>query len=191
MPPRTSSLPRIAVIFLASLISASLISIGQVHADKPDWAGKKDKSYGQHDDERGEGKHKKDKQKKKDKSAKHGGYDDDRGAYRETHDHSGRYFTDRHRVIAHDYYVDHYRGKRCPPGLAKKNNGCMPPGHAKKWAVGRPIPRDIIYYEVPQPVVLLLGPAPRGQRYVQINSDILLIASGTGLVVDAMIDFNW
>jgi Ni/Co efflux regulator RcnB len=39
--------------------------------------------------------------------------------------------------------------------------------------------------------VLLLGPAPRGQRYVQINSDILLIASGTGLVVDAMIDFNW
>ena len=99
MPPRTSPLPRIAVIFLASLISASLISVGQVHADKPDWAGKKDKSYDQHDGERGEGKHKKDKQKKKDKSAKHGGYDDDRGAYREIRDYPGVYFTDRKSVV--------------------------------------------------------------------------------------------
>ena len=24
-----------------------------------------------------------------------------------------------------------YRGGGCPPGLAKKNNGCLPPGHAK------------------------------------------------------------
>lgn len=191
MPPRTSPLPRIAVIFLASLISASLISIGQVHADKPEWAGKKDKNYDQHDGERDDGKYKKDKQKKKDKSAKHNRYEDDRGAYREIRDNSGVYFTDRHRVVTQDYYVNHYHGKRCPPGLAKKNNGCMPPGHAKKWSVGRPIPRDIVYYDVPQPVVVLLGPAPRGQRYVQINSDILLIALGTGLVVDAMIDFNW
>ena len=24
-----------------------------------------------------------------------------------------------------------YGGGGCPPGLAKKNNGCLPPGHAK------------------------------------------------------------
>src|SRR4029453_11081671 len=29
----------------------------------------------------------------------------------------------------------------CPPGLAKKNNGCMPPGQAKKlYNVGQPFP---------------------------------------------------
>lgn len=27
---------------------------------------------------------------------------------------------------------DQPRGKACPPGLAKKNNGCLPPGQAKK-----------------------------------------------------------
>ena len=26
-----------------------------------------------------------------------------------------------------------YNGGRCPPGLAKKGNGCMPPGQAKKY----------------------------------------------------------
>ena len=195
MQPRTSPPSRIATIFIASLISATLIFIGQVHADKPEWAGKKDKSYDQsddrNDDQREDGKYKKDKQKKKSKSEKYERYEDDRGAYRETRASASQYFTDQHRAVVQDYYVNHYHGKRCPPGLAKKNNGCMPPGQAKKWSVGRPIPPDVVYYAVPQPVVVLLGPAPRGQRYVQINSDLLLIALGTGLVVDAMIDFNW
>lgn len=29
-------------------------------------------------------------------------------------------------------YDDGYRGGGCPPGLAKKHNGCLPPGQAKK-----------------------------------------------------------
>lgn len=28
-------------------------------------------------------------------------------------------------------------GRNCPPGLAKKNNGCLPPGQAKKLGVGQ------------------------------------------------------
>jgi hypothetical protein len=27
--------------------------------------------------------------------------------------------------------TDYGGGGGCPPGLAKKNNGCLPPGHAK------------------------------------------------------------
>jgi len=27
--------------------------------------------------------------------------------------------------------IDYIGGGGCPPGLAKKNNGCSPPGHAK------------------------------------------------------------
>ena len=49
-----------------------------------------------------------------------------------------------HRVAVHEYYDDEYRGgKRCPPGLAKKHNGCMPPGQAKKWQMGRPLPPEV------------------------------------------------
>ena len=32
-------------------------------------------------------------------------------------------------------------GGNCPPGLAKKNNGCLPPGQAKKlYSVGQRLP---------------------------------------------------
>jgi hypothetical protein len=34
----------------------------------------------------------------------------------------------------HDRYG--YAGRHCPPGLAKKHNGCMPPGHAKRYNRG-------------------------------------------------------
>ena len=87
--------------------------------------------------------------------------------------------------MAHDYYREQYRGGHCPPGLAKKNNGCMPPGQTKKWRVGYPLPRDVIYYEVPSALVVQIGRPPTGYRYVRVASDLLLIALGTGMVVDA------
>ena len=78
------------------------------------------------------------------------------------------------------------RGKKCPPGLAKKNNGCLPPGQAKKWAVGKPLPRDVVLYEVPRPLAVQLGQPPAGHRYVRVASDILLIAIGSRMVVDGL-----
>jgi hypothetical protein len=92
-------------------------------------------------------------------------------------------------VLVRDYYSEQVRAGRCPPGLAKKNNGCLPPGQAKKWRVGQPLPRDLVYYELPSQVVVQLGPLP-GYRYVRVASDILLIAVGTGLVVDAIEDLG-
>ena len=73
-------------------------------------------------------------------------------------------------------------------GLAKKNNGCMPPGQARKWAVGRALPRDVVYYSVPQSVIIQLGAPPAAHKYVRVAADILLIAIGTSLVVDAIQD---
>ena len=100
------------------------------------------------------------------------------------------HFDDRQRTIVHNYYGEQFRTGHCPPGLARKNNGCMPPGHAKRWSVGQPLPRAVIYYEVPAPVVVQLGPPPTGHRYVRVASDILLIALGTGMVIDAMQDLG-
>ena len=96
-----------------------------------------------------------------------------------------RHFEDRHRTIIREYYSTEYRSGHCPPGLAKKNNGCMPPGQAKKWHVGHPLPRDVIYYELPPAVVVRIGAPPAGHRYVRVAADILLIAIGTGMVIDA------
>ena len=141
---------------VVSMFLGGLIAASPVLADKPSWAGKGGKGKGH--EEQGE-RHEKGK---------------------------GRgHFEERHREIAREYYTQTYRA-HCPPGLAKKNNGCMPPGQAKKWRVGRPLPRDVVYYEVPQPLVLQIGPPPQGHRYVRVAGDILMLAIGSGMVVDAI-----
>lgn len=101
-----------------------------------------------------------------------------------------RYFEDRQRTVVRDYYTHEYRRGHCPPGLAKKHNGCVPPGIAKKWRVGERLPRSVIYYDLPPALVLELGAPPPRHRYVRIGADILMIAIGTGLVVDALEDLS-
>jgi Ni/Co efflux regulator RcnB len=103
---------------------------------------------------------------------------------------AGVYFADQHRGRVRDYYGAEFKRGFCPPGLAKKNNGCMPPGQAKKWAIGSPIPRDVVYYDLPQPLVVQIGAPPAGYRYVRAAADILLISIGTGIVVDVMVDLG-
>jgi len=103
------------------------------------------------------------------------------------HDGGGReHFGDRHRVVVTQYYDREFRSGRCPPGLAKKHNGCMPPGQAKKWHAGQYLPRDVVYYTVPQSLIIEFGPPPSGHRYVRVGADILLIAIGSRMIVDAI-----
>jgi Ni/Co efflux regulator RcnB len=100
------------------------------------------------------------------------------------------FFGDRQRILIRDYYETEFRGDHCPPGLAKKGNGCMPPGQAKKWRRGYPLPRDVVYYDLPPRLVVELGPPPIGHKYVRVAADILLIAVGTGMVIDAIDDLS-
>lgn len=100
----------------------------------------------------------------------------------------GGYFQERQIEAARSYYGRPENSGFCPPGLAKKGNGCLPPGQAKKWRTGAPLPAGVIYYDVPRSVVLTLGVPPSGYKYVRVASDILLIAIGTGMVIDAMED---
>ncbi|MDP3799706.1 MAG: hypothetical protein Q8R06_21605 [Polaromonas sp.] len=102
----------------------------------------------------------------------------------------GGFFAEPQRVAVREYYVGQVKAGRCPPGLAKKNNGCMPPGQAKKWAMGQPLPGDVVFYPVPQAVTVRLGVPPSGYKYVRVASDILLIAIGTSMVVDAIQDLG-
>src|SRR3990167_3203793 len=99
-----------------------------------------------------------------------------------------KHFPAEPRVFVKESYADEFRAGRCPPGLAKKRNGCMPPGLAKKWRVGQPLPRDVVFYDLPPALVVKIGVPPPGHKYVRVASDILLIAVGTAMVVEAIDD---
>lgn len=162
-----------------ALVIGGILAAGPVMAEKPSWAGAskggKDERMDRRDEQKGE-------RRADDEKSRRGR--DGPSAGKRGH------FEDRHRVIVSEYYVEQFRGGRCPPGLAKKHNGCMPPGQAKKWQLGQPLPRNVIYYEVPQPLVVQIGLPPSGYRYVRVASDILMIAIGTGMVADAIHDLG-
>ena len=156
---------------------AGILVLAPAFAAQPTWAGG---GKGEKDEQKGN--------REKQKSEK--GDSDNRSSRDASTVRRGEYFGDQHRVIVQNYYHEQFRTGRCPPGLAKKGNGCMPPGQAKKWAVGRPLPRDVIFYEVPQELVVQIGIPPAGYRYARVANDILLIAAGTGMVIDAIQDLG-
>ncbi|MBN2428735.1 MAG: hypothetical protein JXK94_10400 [Deltaproteobacteria bacterium] len=100
------------------------------------------------------------------------------------------HFRSRDREVIHDYFAEEFRRGHCPPGLAKKGNGCMPPGQAKKWQIGRQLPRDVVFHDLPPRVLRRLPPPPTRHRYVRVAQDILLITTGVGMVVDAIEDLG-
>ena len=99
------------------------------------------------------------------------------------------HFGDSDRYIINDYYGGEFSRGHCPPGLARKHNGCMPPGQARKWHRGHPLPREVVYYPLPYDLVERLPPPPPRHRYVRVGGDVLLL-SGSSVVVDAIIDIG-
>jgi hypothetical protein len=98
---------------------------------------------------------------------------------------------DRDRTTVYNYYRGQYAAGNCPPGLAKKNNGCLPPGQAKKaWAIGQPLPGSVVFYPLPAVLLGQLTPAPTGYQYVQVANDILMMAIGTRMIAAAVADLS-
>lgn len=167
MKAHLHSFVRIAAVVLA----AGLVSLPAL-ADKPDWAGGGKHREAQRDEERQDrGRH------------------DERERY-QRHAMSEPRFSDDDRRSVRDYYGTQFRKGKCPPGLAKKNNGCMPPGQAKKWAIGERLPADLRRYPLPNDVIVRLPVPPAGHEFVRVASDILLISVGTGMVIDAIADLG-
>ena len=99
--------------------------------------------------------------------------------------------NDRDRNSVYSYYRTQYAAGNCPPGLAKKNNGCLPPGQAKKlWVIGQPLAAGIVFYPLPGVLIAQLSPAPAGYQYVRVANDILLMAVGTRLIAGALADLS-
>lgn len=154
---------------ILALIFAGMCLTSTAFAGKPDWAGgKKSETY------------------RDDRTTDHGTYDGKSG-----HGTNRReYFNEERQMNIHRYYSDQFRHGHCPPGLVKRGNRCIPRGHAKNWSKGRPLPREVIFYDLPPTILVQLGPPPPRHRFVRVAQDILLIAIGTGMVVDAFEDIG-
>jgi hypothetical protein len=183
----------IPILRLSVLVLAASLA-GPVLAQKPEWAGGgngggggKGKAEHKHEGKhagKGEGK----------SEGKQAGKNEGKGARQGSPQvRVGAYFSDQQRNAARTSYVQAYGGeavRSCPPGLAKKNNGCMPPGQAKKYQLGQPLPSSVVYYPVPGAILVQLPPAPVGHKYVRVAADILLIAVGSSMVIDAISDLS-
>lgn len=158
-------------------LMVGMLAAGTAWAEKPAWAG-----GGKH------GKHDRVYETEPRQSGDWGGHREFRE--RDEAPRGGFNFDTRQRSYINDYYAGEFGSGRCPPGLAKKHNGCMPPGQARKWAMGRPLPRDVVTYNLPSVLVTGIGLPPPGYRYVRVANDILMIAIGTGMVVDAIMNLG-
>jgi len=168
----TRSVNRLLTLIIVGFLATPSAAL----AEKPSWAG--DKGKGGNPEQQ-------------DMHQNHEGRDEgDSGQHHGGDEKTSIYFNDHHRNAVRDYYAEQYRSGKCPPGFAKKHNGCMPPGQAKKWQIGRPLPRDVIFYDLPESVLIKIGPPPPQHRFVRVASDLLLIATGNGMVIDAMQDLS-
>lgn len=199
------ALPRPHLLLLCAALA---LGAAPAMADKPDHAGgphgqhkkeKKDKGRDRHEDRHGDRQDDRQYRRGNEQGERHEHRSDNRQVQRydggsrtnvQVNVQIGGYFNDVQRRSVVEYYEPRFRAGHCPPGLAKKRNGCMPPGQAKKWHRGAPLPREVVYYAVPQEVSVRLGGPPPGYRYVRVATDILLIAIGTGMVIDAVEDLS-
>lgn len=165
------------IIFGSTLAISMLLPSSAAMADRPEGAGLRN------GDEQQKKKQKNaDLQEEKRKSGRQNGRGDNLQA--------GHYFNEKRRSDVQTYYHEQRLSRRCPSGLVKKHDGCMPPGHVKHWNRGEYLPRNVVYHSVEPAIQIRLGTPPAGHRLVRVAADILLIAVGTGLVVDAIDDLG-
>ena len=176
------------LVSVAAVMFAGMLAAAPVAAEKPADAG--GKGAAQHENDKG------DKGKgQKDKGRKHkGGNHNDGGSHAGKGGDAGLsvnvHFGQEARLAVRNYYHAEVSRGNCPPGLAKKNNGCTPPGQTKQWSRGHALPPDVVIYPLPPELEIRIGLPPAGHKFVRVASDILMIAVGTNMVVDAIEDLG-
>jgi len=81
----------------------------------------------------------------------------------------GVYFADRHRTAVRKYYQEHPLS-----------------GGAVRWQIGQPVPSGAALEPVPQGLLASLPKLPPGHRYAELGGEVVLIASGSKMVVDGI-----
>jgi len=81
--------------------------------------------------------------------------------------------------------VAHSQPKPCPPGLAAKNNGCLPPGLAKRYTIGEVLPEGVPYELIIDLAQYGLEQPDGNWLYYLVDGDILRIADDVFTVLEA------
>jgi len=81
----------------------------------------------------------------------------------------GVYFGDRHRSAVRKYYAEH--------PLAES---------AVHWQIGEPVPSGAKVTAVPAGLLASLPKLPPGHRYMELGGEVVLVASGSNMVVDGI-----
>ena len=160
--------------------TALLIASGSAYADKPEKGNGNQGKNKEQSEQRGQKENRKGGGNEKGNRVD-GGRDSGQGGVSVSF-----YFGGAETRIVRDYYGGQVAKGKCPPGLAKKGNGCQPPGQAKQWQKGRALGSDVRYYDIPNELRIRLPAPPLNHKYVQLGTDLLLIAVGTAIVVDAI-----
>ena len=93
-------------------------------------------------------------------------------------------FDDERRGSIRSYLREEYQ-HRCPPGLADKGPGCMPPGQAKlRYRIGEPFVLE--RHPLPEALIVRLGPPPAGAFYTRVDDDVLLVSEASKKIIDAV-----
>lgn len=153
-------------------------------AEKPDWAGGKGREGRENRDQRDGREDRDDRDRRSGRDHREDRSDRDRRSDSGLTVSIG--FSAAERGAIEAFYREQVREGKCPPGLAKKNNGCLPPGQAKAWRKGQPLPSGVVPRDLSPELRIRLPLPPVNHRYVELAGDILLVAVGTAIVVDAV-----
>ena len=90
------------------------------------------------------------------------------------------------RTRARTVATPNYGANACPPGLARKGNGCLPPGQARKiFTVGQRIPTGYNFYTPYSNIPLAYRDRygiPTGQQYIYRDRSVYVVDPTTSLV---------
>ena len=87
--------------------------------------------------------------------------------------------------IGFNVTVAYSQPKSCPPGLAAKNNGCLPPGIAKRYTIGEVLPEGIPYELITNLAYYGLDMPDGNWLYYLVDGDVLRIADDVFTVLEA------
>ena len=87
-------------------------------------------------------------------------------------------------MAARSYFEEEGHQGYVPSRPMRSGQAPMMPMH--RWQLGQPLPSGVMSYPLPRPLILAMGTAPAGYRYVRMGGDILLVSESSGMVVDVI-----
>ena len=91
------------------------------------------------------------------------------------------------RAAIADYYRSEHRAGHCPTGLIRTELGCE---RKPLWTLGAPLDSSVAVESLPAMLRTQLSPAPDGTRYIRVGDRILLMETGSRVILGELLDLG-